>query len=97
MLYEPPKTKKYILIGAAAIALAILVIAAFSVFNKNKTIQTSENNLLLMKKKLQQEKIQKQSQKLDQIKENSGIKDYTPEEIDQQSKKLDELRNQMIK
>jgi hypothetical protein len=96
MLYEPPKTKRYILIGASAVILAVLVVAFLPLLFKNKTTQTPVSNLS-SQRKLQQEKIQKESQKLDQIRESSGAKDFTPEEINQQSQKLDDLRNQMVK
>ena len=96
MLYEPPKTKRYILIGASAIVLAVLAIVAISFIYKNKTSQTPANNVV-SQEKLQQQKIQKESQKLDEIRESSGMKDYTPEEINQQSKKIDEIRKQTVK
>lgn len=94
MLYEPSKTKKYILIGAAVIVLAVLAIVVIPLLFKDKTIQTPTANI---PKTSQKQKIQKQSQKLDQIREGAGINSYTPEELERQSKKLDELRNQMVK
>ena len=36
MLYEPPKTKRYILIGASAVVLAVLAIVAIPILYKNK-------------------------------------------------------------
>ena len=95
MLYEPYKRlKKIIIIGAVAAVLAVLAIVAIPLLYKNKTSQNQNTNLPVTS---QQQKIQKESQKLDQIKKSSGAKNYSPEEIDQQSQKLDELRNQMVK
>jgi Spy/CpxP family protein refolding chaperone len=39
MLYEPPKTKKYILIFGTAVALAILVLLAIQLFYKSEESQ----------------------------------------------------------
>ena len=96
MLYEPPKTKRYILIGVVAVALVILAIEVFSLVDKNTITPISENSLL-SKEILQQQKIQEQSQQLDEIRESSEMKSYSPEELNQQSKKLDELRNKIAK
>lgn len=97
MLYEPPKTKKYIFIfGASAVVLAVLIIVIVLLFYRQKTFKNPQTNLS-PQEKLQQQKIQKESQKLDQIREGLGAKDYTPEEINQQSQKLDDLRNQIVK
>ena len=94
MLYKPPKAKRYITIGVIAILLAVLAIVAIPIIYKNKPIQTPPANI---SKISQQQKIQKESQRLDEIKKSSGVKDYSQEEINQQSKKLDELRNQAVK
>jgi hypothetical protein len=96
MLYESPKTKRYILIGAMAVILVVLAIVIIPLLYKNKTTQTPTDNVV-SQEKLQQEKIQQQSQQLDKIREGSGMKNYTSEEINQQSQKLDELRNQIVK
>ena len=93
MLYEPPKTKQCILIGAAAVFLAVFLAVAIPLLYKKKTIQAPSVNLVDTK----WQKVQKQSQRLDKIREVSGMKNYTSEEIEQQSKKLDELRNQIVK
>ncbi|OGI27442.1 MAG: hypothetical protein A2359_04890 [Candidatus Moranbacteria bacterium RIFOXYB1_FULL_43_19] len=61
MLYEPPKTKKYILIGATAVVLAVLVIIAAPLLFKNKTTQTPTANLPLT---AEQKKMQKEQDKL---------------------------------
>jgi len=76
MLYEPPKTKQYIIIGAGAVVLVVLLFFIFSIFQKNKATQTPADNAVIQEK-LKQEKIQKESQKLDQIKENIGAKNYS--------------------
>jgi len=88
MLYELPKTKRYILIGASAVVLAVLL---FFLFQKNKENQFPANSAAV------QEKTKQESQKLDQIKENSGIKNYSAEEIKNQSRRLDELRARLEK
>ena len=94
MLYEPQKTKRYILIGASAVVLAVLVIIAAPLLYKQKTSPLPIPNLPLT---AEQKKIQKESQGLDEIRESSGVKSFTTEEINQQSQKLDELRKQIVK
>jgi flagellar biosynthesis/type III secretory pathway M-ring protein FliF/YscJ len=96
MLYEPPNKKQYIIIGAAAIVLVVLIFFIFAIVSKNKTTQTPKDNIAVQEK-AKQEKIQKESQRLDQIKESVSAKNYSQEEINQQSKKLDELKNKIVK
>jgi predicted Holliday junction resolvase-like endonuclease len=57
MLYEPPKTKRYILIGVIAIVLAVFAVVAVPLLH-NKITQTPQDNPISIKEKLQQEKIQ---------------------------------------
>lgn len=47
MLYELPKTKRYILIGAGAVVLAILVVAIAPFFFRDNTAQNPTSNLPL--------------------------------------------------
>ena len=63
MLYEPHKTKRYILIGAVAVVLAVLIVAIVPFFFKDKTLQNLSTNLST-EAKLQKEKIQKEQDKL---------------------------------
>jgi septal ring factor EnvC (AmiA/AmiB activator) len=59
MLYEPPKTKKYILIfGAVAAVLAVLAIIVIPLIYKSKTLQIPTDNVAAQEK-IKQEKIQK--------------------------------------
>jgi cytochrome c-type biogenesis protein CcmH/NrfF len=59
MLYRPPKTKKYILIGASAIALAVLAVVIAPLSYRQKTSQTPASNLS-SQEKAKQAKIQKE-------------------------------------
>jgi len=58
MLYESPKTKKYILIGAGAVVLAVLIVAIIPFFFRDKTTQVPTNLPLAA----EQQKIQKDMQ-----------------------------------
>jgi hypothetical protein len=82
MLYEPPKTKQHIIFfGAVAAVMAVLAIVGISLFNKKNPPQAPENNLSSIKDKLQQEKIQKEFDKLEAMRKSMSIKQPTQEEI----------------
>lgn len=90
MLYEPPKTKKYIVVGAIAVALAVLVIAAIPPFYKSKTIQTPVTNLSSLQEKIQQEKVQQELKKLDEVKKSQNdILEPTQADIRTELKRID--------
>lgn len=93
MLYEPPKTKHYIIIGAAAIILVVLLFAIFSIFHKNKKSQIPVDSTTAQEK-AKQEKIQAELKKLDEVKksENSNTPAPTPADIQKELKKLDEAK-----
>lgn len=92
MLYEPPKTKQHIIIfGAIAIVLAVLVIVAIPLLYKNKTTQTPVTGLS-PQEKLQQEKIQKEFEKLEAMRKNTNAKTPTPEDIQKEFAELEKQR-----
>jgi uncharacterized membrane protein YdfJ with MMPL/SSD domain len=97
MLYEPPKTKKYIIVfGTVALVVAVLSVLAIQLFYKSEESSTPIPGSFSQTESKQQ-KIQKQSQRLDQLYESAGAKSYTLKELEQQSKKLDELKDQLTK
>ena len=85
MLYEPPKTKRYILIGAAVLFLAVLVVAFVPFFFREKTTQTPTANLPMT---AEQKKIQKDQDKL--VEMAKGQKDSlpSPEQIQKDQDRL---------
>lgn len=87
MFYDPPKTKRYILIGAIAIVLAVLAIYAIPLLYKNKTTQTKENLPVTS----QQQKIQKEFDKLGAMRKSTNATPPTQEEI---QKEFDALEKQ---
>jgi len=87
MLYEPPKTKKYILIGAIVIILAVLAIVAIPLIFKKKTTPTA--NLPMT---AEQKKIQKEFKKLEAMRKDMNSKDPTPEEIQKEFAELEKQR-----
>jgi hypothetical protein len=96
MLYEPPKTKKYILIGAAAIMLVVLVALVFSlIFRKSKTTKTPADDTAIQEK-MMQEKIKDELNKLDKIKKgvDSALQEPAAKDIQTEQKKLEEAKPQ---
>lgn len=85
MLYEPPKTKKYLIIGAIAVILAFLVVVAIPFFFKGKTSKTPTANFPLNP---QQQKIQKEQDKM--IEAAKKQKDSAPsaEQLQKDSNRL---------
>jgi len=94
MLYEPPKTKRYILIGAAAIVLAVLIVVAAPLLFKYKTLQTTPVANLSPKEKLQQEQIQKEFDKLEAMRKNTDVKQSSQEDIQKEFDALEKQRAQ---
>ena len=92
MLYEPPKTKRYIIIfGAVAAALAVLATVAIPLLFKYKTLQAPVANLS-SQEKLEQQKIQKEFEKLEAIQKSTNQKQPTPEEIQKEFAELEKQR-----
>ena len=91
MLYEPPKTKRYILIGAATVILAVLIVAIVPFFFRDKSSPNPIANLS-PQAKLQQQKIQKEFEKLEAIRESSNAKSPSPEEIQKEFAELEKQR-----
>jgi len=71
MPYELSKAKKYILIGAGAIVLAVLAVVAAPLLYRQKYFQDSVSNLS-PQEKLEQEKIKKEFEKLEVMREDAG-------------------------
>lgn len=88
MLYEPPKNKRFIVIGATAIVLAALAIVIIPLLFKDKNSQIPTVNL---PQNPQQQKIQKEFEKLEAIRKSTNVKSPTQEEI---QKEFDALENQ---
>jgi hypothetical protein len=93
MLYEPPKTKRYILIGASAVVLAVLVIVAAPLIYRSKTNQAPVANLL-PQGRVQQQKIQKELDKLETMRKSMNIKEPTQEEIQKELAELERQRSE---
>jgi|GEM_PF-949175 len=90
MLYEPPKTKKYIIIfGTAALFLAVLVIVAAPLIYKNKTIQTPTASLPATS---EQQKIQEEFKKLEAMRKDSETP--APEAIQKEFAELEKQRKE---
>jgi len=87
MLYEPPKTKKYILIGTGAVFLAVLVVIVAPLIFKGRTKQNPAVNLPLT---AEQERIQKEFEKLEAMRKDEKIP--TPEEIQKEFEELEKQR-----
>ena len=96
MLYEPSKTKRYILIWTGAVILAVLAIVLIPLLYGNKTIQTPATNLS-PQAKLQQEKIQKEFDKLDQIRKSQNTASPTKEEVQKEFDRIKSLGAIVIK
>jgi hypothetical protein len=90
MLYEPSKTKRYILIGAIAAALAVLVIVAVPLIYRNKKSQTPVTKLS-PQEKLQQDRIQKELSQFRAMQKNAKVASPTEEQI---KKELDSFKKQ---
>ena len=91
MLYEPPKTKQYLIIGAAVVFLAILIAFGLSLAYKNKKVQTPVDNTA-NQEKLQQEKIQKEFDKLETMRKSTNAKEPTQEDIQKEFDALEKQR-----
>jgi len=87
MLYEPPKTKKYILIGAVAIVLAVLAVAIVPFFFQDKSLQTPTISLS-PQAKLEKEKIQKEQDKLIEMNKNQSNSAPSPEQLQKDTDRL---------
>ena len=85
MLYEPSKTKKYILIGASAVVLAVLVVAIAPLFFRDKTLQTPTANLPLT---AEQQKIQKEQDKLIEMAKKEKNSILSAEKIQKEQDRL---------
>lgn len=85
MLYEPPKTKKHILIGSSVIILAVLVVAFLPLIFKSKTTQTPTMNLPLT---AEQQKIQKYQDKLVEMAKGQKSSLPSPEQIQKDQDRL---------
>ena len=71
MLYEPDKTKKYLIIfGISAVFLAILIIVAVPLFYRQKTPQTPSANLPLT---AEQKRIQKEMKEVAEKLKNQKV------------------------
>lgn len=92
MLYEPPKTKQYIIIGVVAVFLAILIAFGLSLVYKNKKVPTPVDNTA-NQEKIKQEKIQEELKKLDEVKKSeNNAPEPAPAEIQTELKRLDEAK-----
>ena len=78
MLYEPPKTKRYILIGAATVILAVLIVAIVPFFFRDKTLQTPTANLPLT---AEQKKAENSLKKLQEMEKSQKIQAPSQEQI----------------
>jgi len=78
MLYEPPKTKRYILIGAATIVLAVLAIVITPLLFKKKTTLTPTANLPLT---AEQKKAENSLKKLQEMEKSQKIQAPSQEQI----------------
>jgi len=85
MLYEPTKTKQYILIGAIAVVLAVLVIVAAPLIYKQKKTQTPTANLPMT---AEQKKIQKDQDKLVEMAKGQKNSLLSAEQIQKDQDKL---------
>lgn len=83
-------SKKYILTGFIAIVLAVFSIVAIPLIFKYKTLQVSVINLSSQEKS-EQQKIQKEFEKLEAIQKNINAKQPAQEEIQSE---FDKLENQ---
>jgi hypothetical protein len=89
MIYEPLKTKKYILIGVGAVILAVLAIVITPLLYKSKTVQTPAADPI-SQQKLQQQKIQAGFDQLDSMRKDS--KPLTQEEVQKGFAELEKQR-----
>lgn len=87
MLYEPPKTKKYILIGATAVILAVLAVAIIPFFFRDKSLQAPVTNLS-PQAKLEKEKIQREQDKLIEMSKNQSDSALSSEQLQNDSNRL---------
>jgi hypothetical protein len=85
MLYEPPKIKRYILIGASAIILAVLIVAIVPFFFRDKKIQVPTANIPMTAK---QSKIQKEQNKLIEMSKIQSNFAPSQEQIQKDSNRL---------
>jgi hypothetical protein len=92
MLYEPHKhLKKIIIIGSAALFLAVLAIVITPLLYKNKTLRKPTANL---PPTTEQQKIQKEFEKLEVMRKSTNAKPPTPEEIQKEFAELEKQRAQ---
>jgi hypothetical protein len=78
MLYEPPKIKRYILIGASAVILAVLVVSFLPLLFNNKTTKTPPVNLPMTAK---QRKAANSLKKLKKLETSQNLQPPTQEQI----------------
>src|SRR3989339_1019380 len=91
MLYEPPNhLKKIILVGSVALFLAVLAIVAVPLINKNNPAKIPAN----LPRTSQQAKIQKEFEKLEEMRKSSNSKEPTSEEIQAEFEKLEKQKNE---
>lgn len=88
MLYEPPKTKRYILIGAITVVLAVLIVAIVPFFFSDKTLQTPTTNLPITAEQ------QKAANSLKKLKELETSQNPQPPTQEQTQNSLQELQKQ---
>jgi flagellar basal body-associated protein FliL len=90
MLYEPPKTKKHLIIfGIVAVFLAILIVVATPFFYGQRISQTSLESPSLTS---EQERIRREFEKMETTQENSSAKQTTPEEIQKEFSESEKQR-----
>lgn len=85
MLYEPPETKKYILIGAATIILAVLVVAIAPFFFRDKASKAPTANLPMT---AEQQKIQKEQDRLIEMAKKQKNTAPSTEQIQKEQNRL---------
>jgi hypothetical protein len=90
MLYEPPNNlKKIILIGSAALFLAVLVIVATPLLYKSKKTPTAN-----LPATSEQQKIQKEFEKLEAIRKSTNARQPTQEEIQKEFAELEKQKKE---
>ncbi|MFA5925925.1 MAG: DUF6550 family protein [Parcubacteria group bacterium] len=92
MFYEPLKAKRYIIIGTSAVILAVLIVAIVPLFFKNQSSLKNPATDLSPEAKREQEKIQKEFDKLEAMRRNQDVKESTPEQIQQEFDSLEKQR-----
>jgi len=87
MLYEPPKTKKYIIIfGVVAFFLAVLAIVAAPLIYKNK--KQSQVPALSLEERAKQENLQKDAEKMINLQKNQNDSLSSLEQLQKDASRL---------